>query len=797
MGWCLTPPLRGATEHRTNMPITRFDPMFWTVDFPRPMMAAVVTSAPDALRMSIAFTGRDNLAGLIWESVDRWSHPLLAYATDRDYRGCRLRFRWRSSGVRPLDAVNGPVLTVEGRDAAGTSRSWYVRLWNYATGTPEDAVISIDFSTVAGGFLLPQEGDPVWAGDVDRLLISIVPPDYDGSGGDYTAMAEAWVELSEISCDGSASVLRCGDVLVPAHGLGIATAYDDCYNQTPARIARQVEALGYGGAGGDGAGAQGRLIHYVGMSHYPRLARVGADWQVTLAGGVLCGPAEAWHRALAQEAAHRDWRLIWSLSYELFAAYCPATWAQRTAAGAMALTGWVPPSTLLSPANAEAMGYLAHIARACVGFAQGEGLPVDFQIGEPWWWVTPMHQICLYDATATAALGAASVAIDDVRDPTTPAQQAMLDAAGQLLAQSTLALAAAVRDESGVAGATVHLLVYLPSVVDPLSPDVRRANVPLGWAWPAFDVLQIEDYDWASTGQTGASLNGRAVMMARLGYPASATHYLAGFVLRAEDRQQWQAIDAAAMTSRKSGDAATFIWALPQVARDGFLHFAASLSQEGEVDVQSFDNIDFPIALGREASVIAEFSTQIITAQSGAEQRAPDWANARLRYDAGPGIRSEADARALIAFYRARRGPAVGFRFRDPVDFSSSADGAAPGSGNQQIGNGDGATTQFALTKSYGSGAAAVARRITLPVAATVVVAVDGVADAGWTLLDGGIIHFALPPAAGAVITAGFLFDVPVRFASDRLEISRATYLAGDIASVPLIEVRDFAEDAG
>ena len=75
--------------------------------------------------------------------------------------------------------------------------------------------------------------------------------------------------------------------------------------------------------------------------------------------------------------------------------------------------------------------------------------------------------------------------------------------------------------------------------------------------------------------------------------------------------------------------------------------------------MQAFDDFSFPIALGREASVSAEFSTAIVTAQSGAEQRAPEWDGARLRFDVGPGIRSEEDVAALIAFYRARRGPAA------------------------------------------------------------------------------------------------------------------------------------------
>jgi hypothetical protein len=141
-------------------------------------MASVVTTAPDALRVDAVFQKADDLIGLIWESADRWDHPLLAYDTDRDYARLTLTFRWRSGGVLPLDAVNGPTLTIEGRDAAGQARAWYVRLWNYASGTPTDAQVTLPFSALSGGFLLPGEADPVYPTDIDRMFISLVAPGY-------------------------------------------------------------------------------------------------------------------------------------------------------------------------------------------------------------------------------------------------------------------------------------------------------------------------------------------------------------------------------------------------------------------------------------------------------------------------------------------------------------------------------------------------------------------------------------------------------------------------------------------
>ncbi|HZG32438.1 MAG TPA: DUF2460 domain-containing protein, partial [Sphingopyxis sp.] len=562
--------------------------------------------------------------------------------------------------------------------------------------------------------------------------------------------------------------------ILPELRRGIATGYDDLYHLTPARVVRQIVQLGY----------RGEVVHYVGMSHFMRLAAAGGGFEVDVAGGPLNAPCAAWHRAFAVECAAAGLGLIWSLSYELFDAYCPADWKQRDSEGNPALTGWEPPSTLLSPAHGEAMGWLQLVARALVALAVEAGLPVRFQVGEPWWWVAGAGRLCAYDAATTAALGSASVAIPDVRGPLDAGQCAMLDALGVLLATSTAALVAAARDAAGTSDFRSHLLVYLPSVLDPAAPELRRANVPRGWAAPAFDVLQLEDYDWVTTGRGAASAGARAAMAVRLGYPVSAQQYFAGFVLDADDRAQWAAIAAAADAAEAAGVARTFIWALPQVARDGFTYF------DGEDAVQAFDAVDFPLAIGREAMVATEFSTQIVSSPSGHEQRASEWAEARMRYDAGPGIRAEADVRTLAEFFRARRGAARAFRFRDPFDHASAGDGGAPEPGDQLLGEGDGETRLFALVKHYGTGDAEQERAIRLPVAGSVRVAVGGVETAAFVVTGEGAVLLDDAPAAGAVVTAGFLFDVPVRFADDRLEVSRATFLAGEIASVPLIEVR-------
>lgn len=755
--------------------IKRFDPRFWTVNFPRPMMASVTTAAPDALRVDAVFYRSNDLAGLIWEAEDRFDHPLLGYETARDFRACRLRFRWRSAGVIALDAVDGPTLTIEGRDAAGDPRSWYVRLWNYAEGDPDDAGIDLDFSALDGGFILPGEADPVWAGDIDRMFISLVPPGYDVDEAPLAAPVEGWAELSGIVCEGGGSTTAIGEVMAPEHGLRIASGYDDSYNLTPARLLRNALQLGY----------RGVINHYVGMSHYFRLAWDAESGRYLAAAGdealnIVC---RAWHENFLLLAEALGYEPILSLSYELLDAHCPEAWKQRAEDGSPALTGWSPPSTLLSPAHADAMAYLQSVGRAFVAIARDAAAAVRFQIGEPWWWIMADGRPCLYDAAAATAFGASLVSIPTVRASLSSPQTGLLDAAGAVLAASTAALQAAILDEAP--GAETLLLLYLPSLLDPAAPEVRRANMPSAWTKPAFDVLQLEDYDWVTSGNDGATRRG--VATGRLGYPLHEQYYFSGFVLNPADRSRWSSIDAAAEAARRRGNAEVLFWAMPQVMRDGFVHF-----DQGDADVRAFDDVDFPIALGRQASVEPGFSTAVVTTAAGVEQRNADWADARMRYDAGPGVRSEGDIEALVAFFRARRGAARGFRFRDPFDDSSNAMTGTPGATDQVLGEGDGVATRFQLVKRYGEGDDALVRPITRPVAGSVVGALDGVPVAtGWSVDDAGGVVFDTAPGADVAVTAGFRFDVPVRFAEDRLSVSRATFLAGEAASVALVEVRE------
>lgn len=763
-----------ARERRAQQSdwIQRFDPRFWTVNFPRPMMASVVSTGPQSLRVECEFVKAGDLAGLIWDSTDTLDHPLLAYETQTDYSHCVLSFRWRSHGLVPLDQKHGPTLTIEGVDAAGVARSWYVRLWNYAAGSPEDAQVRLPFSEVQDGFSLP--GTVVDVRRVTRMFISLVPQGYVPDAP--TAFAKpmnGWAELTGITCEGERAMLKIGDVMLPAHGEQMATAYDDSFNQAPARLLRVVEGLGY----------RGRIVHYVGMSHYYRLR---TDRMEIKYAGELCTPAEAWHADFFARAVEAGFAPIVSLSYELLAQNCPSWWQQRAHDGTYARTGWEPPSALLSPVNAAAMSFLKVIAGRFVALLEQAGGEALFQIGEPWWWVVPgTFAPCLYDAQAKLAWGEQRAIITDMRAPMDAAQIALLEQAGAALAASTADLAASVR--SAASGpCEVLLLAFTPTVLDPQMPELHRANLPTGWGYPAFDRLQLEDYDWLTSGADGARRNGIAFAISKLGYPVERQDYLSGFVLRAEDAERfWPRIDRALDEARLRGVTQRFVWALPQVCRDGYTR----LPPVKDDAMQSFDDVSYPLALGRDASVSPEFSTSVAVTSSGHERRNALWSDARMRYDVGPGIRSEAELTVLLEFFRARYGPARGFRLRDPFDHQSCPIGQSPAPGDQVLGTGDGLRDTFELVKTYGTQR----RRITRPVAGSISVAVAGKPAANWTPLGGGSIRFDAAPPKGAIVTAGYLFDVPVRFAEDRLDISGVSFAAGEIPSVPLIEIREGA----
>ncbi|PYG59524.1 TIGR02217 family protein [Rhizobium sp. UGM030330-04] len=208
----------------------------------------------------------------------------------------------------------------------------------------------------------------------------------------------------------------------------------------------------------------------------------------------------------------------------------------------------------------------------------------------------------------------------------------------------------------------------------------------------------------------------------------------------------------------------------------------------------AFHEVRFPLRLALGVSGGPVRRTDIVNLSNGRESRNQRWKNARRAYDAGSGIRSVADLYEVLGFFEARRGELYGFRFRDPVDCKSCPPGGTPAATDQRIGTGDGATAQFQLVKTYADAGGAFIRRVEKPVEGSILVSVEGVkvppSDVSVDHLTGTVTFRAgkVPPA-GAAIRAGFEFDVPVRFAIDRIDVNLTAFEAGRIPSIPLTEI--------
>lgn len=207
----------------------------------------------------------------------------------------------------------------------------------------------------------------------------------------------------------------------------------------------------------------------------------------------------------------------------------------------------------------------------------------------------------------------------------------------------------------------------------------------------------------------------------------------------------------------------------------------------------TFHPIRFPLDISLGARGGPERATDIVTLASGREERNSRWLHSRRRYNAGYGVKSRADMAAVLAFFEERRGRFHSFLWRDGLDYSSNGTDT-PTALDQVIGTGDGVRFSFALTKQYGVIFDPYLRPITKPVAASVLVAVAGssLAAADFSLDElTGVVTLDVAPALGAAVTAGFLFDVPVRFDIDRLDVELTSFDAADVRSIPLIEVRE------
>jgi uncharacterized protein (TIGR02217 family) len=197
----------------------------------------------------------------------------------------------------------------------------------------------------------------------------------------------------------------------------------------------------------------------------------------------------------------------------------------------------------------------------------------------------------------------------------------------------------------------------------------------------------------------------------------------------------------------------------------------------------AFHEVRFPPAISYGATGGPGYLTTIVATASGHEHRNSNWAAARGKWDVASGLKDRAHVAELIAFFRARRGRAYGFRFKDWTDYQGLA---------QVLGTGNGSLKTFQLVKNYVSGGVTESRIIAKPVAGTVKIYRNGVLVTSGVSTDTttGLVTFTTAPGAGVIVTADYEFDVPVRFDTDQMNVTIETYDLGTWAQVPIVEIR-------
>ena len=199
--------------------------------------------------------------------------------------------------------------------------------------------------------------------------------------------------------------------------------------------------------------------------------------------------------------------------------------------------------------------------------------------------------------------------------------------------------------------------------------------------------------------------------------------------------------------------------------------------------MQAFHEVQFPPDISYGVTGGPEYSTDVVITGSGYEQRNINWSQARCKYQAAHGVKNENQMKRLLAFFRARRGKAYGFRFKDWLDYTGTG---------EIIGVGDGTMTTFQLIKTYTDDAGYTeVRKIRKPVAGTVKVYVDNVWQTTLSVnVTTGIVTFTTAPSQGVVITADYEFDVPVRFDTDHCPQSIKEWDLYSWDNIPLLEIR-------
>lgn len=359
------------------------------------------------------------------------------------------------------------------------------------------------------------------------------------------------------------------------HQMQMTSGYDDTYNITPWRQVDTAYRLGY----------RGHFDMYMGMSHYFQARSSGGSNEfvnkvIKDADEPLNYPTVQWCKSLFKHLVAYGYTFVWSTSFEILASYMPEEWAQRDYTGTMALSGWSPPSSFVIPAYQEPLNYLARVIKHGLRLMKDAGMErLLFQIGEPWWWDGSYTNgaPCIYDEyskslyTKETGKAVPTPYYENYSQPITDDQRPYLEWIGTKLGQATNYIRDTVKAAYPESLAT--LLFFTPQIMNPASEMLPIINFPESeWVYPNYDFVQIEDYDWISAGTLQYLPLTLEAATVRLKYPLEVVHYFVGFVNTARETWVWPNINIATKQAFANKIPNIYIWAYPQVIRDGITY---------------------------------------------------------------------------------------------------------------------------------------------------------------------------------------------------------------------------------
>ena len=190
------------------------------------------------------------------------------------------------------------------------------------------------------------------------------------------------------------------------------------------------------------------------------------------------------------------------------------------------------------------------------------------------------------------------------------------------------------------------------------------------------------------------------------------------------------------------------------------------------------------------------YRTDVAEAASGATERNSLWAYPLHVFGLPLNNRLQAELEEIAEYFHAAGGAGNTFDFFDRNEDRTCALDADPASDDVTLGTAVASQTDFQLIKTYIKGGRTQSRKITRPIAASVLVEVDGTPQTvttDYTIQDLGIIRFNSGLSGGEIVKAGFRFYVPVAFASDDVDTTihnRSSEYIGD-SVVDLVEIRE------